>query len=486
FRRAILFSATAGTLVIGSFLLARQMDRVLQGEAGTKLPFFQGLFVLLAVVFFHPILGWLEGGVDRIVAGERAAHRRLLRDLGREMTAIFELPDLVKKTVHGLRDALVVESVHLLLAGRSGGRFEDAAGAEGGFALAPDHPLARAAAGMFDPTRGRDLADEAERADEREAARETIRRLGAEIVVPIHAPGGGDLLGLITLGPKATGGRFNGEEIGLLGMLATQVGFAVRNARLHEEAVERRIVDEEIARARAVQESIVPRRSPRIDGLDVAAVNLPSRQVGGDYYDLIPMEGGSLALAVGDVSGKGIPAALLMSMLHAALHVQMNGATRAAKLIARLNRILCRSTSIEQFATFFFGVYQIDTGEFRFCNGGHNAPLLLRADGSARQLTEGGTILGFQEEAAYEEGTITIGAEDLLVLYTDGVTEETRADGEDFGEARLLETVVRHRGRRAEEIVEAVRGEVERFAGRDRFTDDFTLIVLRGAGGERT
>jgi sigma-B regulation protein RsbU (phosphoserine phosphatase) len=478
-RRAILFSATFGTIAIGFYYLAGQMDRILQTEVGTEIPFFRGLFVFLAVVFFHPILGWIEGAVDRVVAGERVAHRRVLRDLGRELATIFEISDLSRRTVHSLHDALTVDRVRLFLPSKGGESFEDAASEE---TLAVDarHPALRAAAALSDPVRARDLADEAEGPGGKEEAREMLRRLEAEIVVPIHLPGGGELAGLLTLGPKATGGRFTGEEMGLLGMLATQVAFALRNARLHEEAVERRIMDEEMARARAVQDSIVPRRSPRIDGLDVAALYVPSRQVGGDYYDLIPLEGGDLGLAVGDVSGKGIPAALLMSMLHAALHVQMNGATRAASLVERLNRILCRSTSVEQFATFFFGVYRRGSGELRFCNGGHNAPVLLRPDGSARSLTEGGTILGFQEDAAFEEGSIAVGEGDLLVLYTDGVTEEAGGKEEEFGETRLLETVVRHRARRAEEIVDAVRAEVSRFAGRERFTDDFTLIVLRG------
>ncbi|MFH1681765.1 MAG: GAF domain-containing SpoIIE family protein phosphatase [Candidatus Eisenbacteria bacterium] len=482
FRRAILFSATFGTLVTGFVLLARQMDRVLTAQVGTEIPFFQVLFVLLAVVFFHPILGRIEGAADRVLAGERVAHRGMLRDLGREITAAFDLSSISTKTVRSLRDILAVDAVRLFLRDRSGERFTDR-GSSGGdpFDLEAGHPVARAVSGLLDPVAARDLAEEPASAEEREEMRVALRRLQAEIVVPVHLPEGEEALGFLTLGPKITGARFNAEDVGLLSMLATQLGFAARNARLHEEAVERRLVDEEIALARSVQESIVPRRSPRLDGIDVAAVNVPSRQVGGDYYDLIPMEQGELGIAIGDVSGKGIPAALLMSMLHAALHVQMSRAARAADLIERLNRVLCRSTAVEQFATFFFGVYRREDGTIRFCNAGHNSPFVLRADGGTESLSEGGLVLGFMEEAPYGEGAVRVAEGDLVVFYTDGVTEEAREE-EEYGEGRLIETVSRCRTRQAGEIVEAVLEDVARFAGRDRYADDFTLIVLRRGG----
>jgi sigma-B regulation protein RsbU (phosphoserine phosphatase) len=357
---------------------------------------------------------------------------------------------------------------------------EPAPGAEPQARLEKDHPLVRSLAGTLDPVLARDLAEEPETAAGREASREALRALRAEIAVPIHLPEGGETLGFLLIGPKLAGGRFGGEEVGLLSMLGAQIAFAVRNARLQEEAIERRLMDEEIARARSVQESIVPRRSEGVRGADVAAVNLPSRQVGGDYYDLVPLGDGGIGIAVGDVSGKGFPAALLMSMLHAALHVQMNGDLRADALLGRLNRILCRSTAVGQFATFFFGVYRRGEGELRFCNGGHNPPFILRADGSVDALAEGGTILGFLEDAPYVERSAFVGEGDLVVFYTDGVTEEARDDDEQFGEERLVETVRRNRARSAREIVAAVEEEVARFAGRDRFADDFTLIVLRG------
>lgn len=170
-------------------------------------------------------------------------------------------------------------------------------------------------------------------------------------------------------------------------------------------------------------------------------------------------------------------------MLHAALHVQMSGDPSPPELMGRLNRVLHDSTSSEQFATFFFGVYDRKNRRFRFTNGGHNFPVLFRSGGGLEYLTAGGIVLGFAPNVTYDQGTTAVEEGDLLVIYSDGVTEETRDDEEQFGEERLVDVVRRHRGEPAEAIVDAVKREVELFAGRDRFSDDFTLIVLRCGGG---
>lgn len=481
FRRAFLLSGAAGALVLPLFFLARWFDGILEGQLGFGMPLFQGLFALVAILFFHPVLARLEETIDRVLAGERVANREMLRRLGREMTAILDLGPLSAEIVRSLRESLGVERVHLFLRDRTGRAFAEA-GPDGEgetFVLEENHPLLGPVGRTFDPVAAADLVEELVGPEERREAAELLARRHARIVVPIHVPDGGGCHGFLTIGPKVTGSRFPAEEVGLLSILSQQIGFAVRNARLHEEALARARVDEELALARSIQESIVPHRSHAFPGLDVAALNMPSLEMGGDYYDLIPLPGGALGVAVGDVSGKGIPAALLMSMLHAALHVQMDGAPEPAGLIDRLNRILYDSTSPEQFATFFFGVYDREASRLRFTNGGHNFPILLRKDGSVEGLAAGGTVLGFVPEAKYEEGRVDLAADDLLVFYSDGVTEEAREDEEQFGEERLIDAVRRHRTEPAASIVEAVRRDVARFSGRERFGDDFTLIVLR-------
>lgn len=484
-RRAILFSATSGALVLIFFLTARQMDQTLTGRVGHAFPVFQVLFIVAAVIFFHPLMGRIEENVDRIVAGGRAAHRSVLRGLGRELGSILDLSYLKDKLTSSLREALAVEYVDLVLINRRNTAFESRHGGGEDFSIASDHPLAEQITRTVEPVLLEDLIEEIEEEGARRSAREAAKEMDARLIVPIHHVDEG-CCGFILLGPKMTGGRFNSEEATLLSLLSTQVGTAIRNAGLHEEAVERRIVDEELTMARSIQESIVPGRSPDIPGIDVAAMNLPSRHVGGDYYDLIPTGNGSLAIAVGDVSGKGVPAAILMSMLHAALHVQMNGGAKVAPLVERLNQVLFRSTSLEQFATFFFGIYNRRNGTIRFTNGGHNYPMLLRRDGAVEFLIKGGLMLGCFEDIRYDEEVTALHGGDLLVFYSDGVTEQESEDEEQFGEERLVETVRLHRGKSAGAIVDAVREDVVRFSGSDHFADDFTLIVLRVGEEEAT
>ncbi|MBN1826976.1 MAG: SpoIIE family protein phosphatase [Candidatus Eisenbacteria bacterium] len=481
-RRAILFSGTSGVMVLVFFLTARQIDDSLIRQTGRDVPIFQTLFLVLAVVFFQPIMGRIEQSVDHIVSGDRAAHRVVLRRLGRELTAILDLDRLAETVGRSIRDALALESVRLLLRQRGGGYTVAGGDGNGGGALADDHPLMDRISRLHEPSRAADLLGEIGDEDARSEAEEAVRRLGARLIVPIQLPDDGGCIGFLALGPKVTGGRFNAEDAMLLSILSTQVGIAVRNAAMHEEAVARRIVDEELALARSIQESIVPRRSLAVPGVDVAALNLPSRQVGGDYYDLIPIDGGGLGIAVGDVSGKGVPAALLMSMLHAALHVQINGSFETGRLMERLNRILFQSTSTEQFATFFFGVYEPAGGAFRYTNGGHNYPVLLKEDGRIVSLREGGLVLGFSDGIRYDQARVVLEPGDLAVFYSDGVTEQEGEGEEQFGEERLFETVRRHRREKAGRIVQEVVDGVARFAGTDRFADDFTLIVLRASG----
>ncbi|MBI4161059.1 MAG: SpoIIE family protein phosphatase, partial [Acidobacteria bacterium] len=422
-RRAILFSTVSGGLVLLYFLTVRQADRIL-AASGLPLPLFQILFVILVIVFFHPLLGRMEEAADRMLAGERLSHRNVIRRLGREMTAILDLPTLAATVSRTLKEALAVDRADLVLRDPTGARFQ-AVGAEAGNpwpGLAADGPLVRGIGASEDPVLAADLLAEIDDSGERSAADAALRALGLSLLVPVRQPEGGGCIGFLSLGPKVTGGRFTAEEATLLGILATQVEIAVRNARLAEEAVARRVVDEELALARAIQESILPQRSPELAGVEVAGLNVSSRQVGGDYYDLIPMAGGRLGIAIGDVSGKGIPAALLMSMLHAALHAQMNGSAPVHLLVERMNRILCRSTTPEKFASFFLGVYDPGTRRLEFTNGGHNYPILIRRDATLLPLRSGGLILGVEEDARYGEEAVDLAPGDLIVFYTDGVT----------------------------------------------------------------
>jgi sigma-B regulation protein RsbU (phosphoserine phosphatase) len=298
----------------------------------------------------------------------------------------------------------------------------------------------------------------------------------------------------------------NQDEFGDLAEAFNEMAVAVKKGR--EEAIERERLEKELETAREIQERLLPHAMPRIEGFDIAATSTPSRQVGGDYFDFLQMSDGRLGVAIGDVSGKGIPAALLMANLQAALQGQAIHPSSVAETVSRVNDLLTRSSESNMYATFFYGVLDGRDGSFIFCNAGHNPTLLMNSSGGSDWLSTGGIVIGMLSGQPYEEGRVTIAPGDVLVLYTDGVTEATgpSEDGappvdedalddeewdEDeplpvpnmFEEERLVDVVRDNAERSAREIRDAVMAAVvEHTAGMPQ-SDDITLVVIKRTGG---
>jgi sigma-B regulation protein RsbU (phosphoserine phosphatase) len=214
-------------------------------------------------------------------------------------------------------------------------------------------------------------------------------------------------------------------------------------------------------------------------GLDIHGINLSYGEVGGDYYDFIPIVENQLGLAIGDVSGKGIAAALLMAAFRASLLAEIRNHYAIRRIFEKVNRLLYESTDTGKFVTAFYGVLDVKNRVFTFSNAGHNPPLLLRANGTAEWLTEGGLALGILSEATYEERPVALASGDMLVLYTDGVTEASNVTGEQYGVKRLEDLVRARASEPARALVEAIREEVEAFTGDRHLDDDLTLVVAR-------
>ncbi len=305
------------------------------------------------------------------------------------------------------------------------------------------------------------------------------------------------IVGGITSGLKALGqgtrriaaGRFdqptvipNEDELGDLAAAFNDMAVAVETGR--REAVEREKLERELKVAREIQENLLPHEMPRVPGFEVSGTSLPSLQVSGDYFDFLLTPDGRLDVAVADVSGKGIPAALLMANLQAGWRGQAAGRDTAAA-VARMNDLLARSTDAHMFATFFYGALDRRAGTVSYTNAGHNPPVLARADGTTERLEPTGLLLGFMPGQSYEERTVAIRPGDALVLFTDGVTEAARpeadaADGDRyFGDERLIATVRGALAEGAAGIQRAVLDAVAAFTGGLPLSDDVTLVVIK-------
>jgi sigma-B regulation protein RsbU (phosphoserine phosphatase) len=305
-----------------------------------------------------------------------------------------------------------------------------------------------------------------------------VRKLGIELMVPLRWRN--ETLGLVLLGEKLTGTEFTSEDVTLLNNLGSQMGVSLQNALLLRDRLRVARIEDEMNLAHQIQQTFLKSDFPALPRCDVHAVNLPSRQVGGDYYDVVPTPDGSFLVAIADVAGKGVPAALLSSMLQAALRTQARSVESPAAILRNINALVYRSTAVHQFATFFLARVADDGRRMTYCNAGHNWPAILRRSGGREWLQCGGTILGIMEDVALEEGAVDLGSGDLLVFYTDGISEATNADGELFGEERLVEFVAGlPPALNPESIAQSILREVEKHLGRLEAQDDRTLVVLR-------
>lgn len=313
-----------------------------------------------------------------------------------------------------------------------------------------------------------------------------LRDAGFALVLPLRMRD--ETKGVLLLGPKRTGRPYEGDDVEFLTALGLLALTSVENARGLANRIEKERLEEELRLAREIQERLLPREVPSVEGLDVAALALPSRFVAGDYFDAVRLDADRLLFAVGDVSGKGLPASLLMANLQACLHVLRgslaDGALDLAEATGRMNSVIHHNTGLTTFITFFWGIYDGRDGRVRYVNAGHNPPVHVSAAGLVERLEEGGLLLGVLDGAPYAQGEATLAPGDVLLLFTDGVTEAWSAvDSDDeYGEPRLIDAVRARRAEPAQAILDFVREDVRTFTGGGPLDDDLTLLVLRRDG----
>jgi serine phosphatase RsbU (regulator of sigma subunit) len=301
------------------------------------------------------------------------------------------------------------------------------------------------------------------------------------VVASLLASGAGAWIIDTYIYPGFIGDARGVARVAVFSLLFCVLFLAIALAAAHyRDSVERARSDQELNLARRIQRAFLLSQFPEMPRLEVHAVNVSSRHVSGDFYDVVPAGEGAFLLAVADVSGKGVPAALLSSMLQASLRTQAPTEPSAARILATINQLVCRSFATGQFATFFLARIEERTLALTYSNAGHNFPLVFGRDGSRRTLEKGGTVVGILDDLAFEEETITLVPGDRLVLYTDGISEAAREDQEQFGEERLealLRELPAHLS--AREVTERILGGVHGFLDGVEPGDDMTVMVLR-------
>jgi sigma-B regulation protein RsbU (phosphoserine phosphatase) len=297
----------------------------------------------------------------------------------------------------------------------------------------------------------------------------------SELAVPIVSEAG--TIGCLNVESDRSS-FFTRADEELAQFFASAAALSIERALLHRQVLDKQRLEDQLRVASEVQSGLLPGAPPDLPGYDVAAVNLPTQAIGGDYYDYVPLGDGRLGLVVADVSGKGVPAALIMASFRGALRTRMPRRARLTAVAAELNAAVLELRDASRYVTAVCAVAE-EGGRVRYVNCGHNPPLLLRAGGGREMLRHGGAALGLFAGERFREGKVRLEAGDTLVLYTDGVVEPTDEHDTEFGTDRLEAAVRSVAGRPASEALRAVIEATRAFSGRERYDDDFTLVVVK-------
>jgi phosphoserine phosphatase RsbU/P len=432
----------------------------------------------------------LGGWVDRKFFRETYNAEQVLSELSDQVRSMVETRALIETVAARISSTLHVTHVAVLLDGT--GPYQPAYAL--GYSSTPDI--------IFPPNAGAIKVLQAQRDPARvyfddpdswiyrnpqigEDDRQKLTQLRAELLLPLSARD--RLLGFISLGPKRSEEPYSGTDLRLLKSVAAQTGLALENSRLMsamaEEIAQRERLNREVEIAREVQERLFPQTLPPILGIDYAGACRPALGVGGDYYDFLALPGGQLGIAIGDVSGKGIAAALMMASLQASLRGE---ATRApenlAALVANVNHLVYEASSSNRYATFFYAQYNPDLRQLTYVNAGHNPPMLFHCSAGQWQLSRletGGTVVGLLESFPYQQSTLIIEPNDVFIAFTDGISEAMNNSDEEWGEERLIETVKVCAGLSPSETIARIMQAADTFVAGAKQHDDMTLVVLR-------
>jgi len=460
-RKTVVYAFLTGAIILVYLVLVGGLGTLLVNVAGVKNQTTVIASTLVVALLFVPLRNKLQTLVDRNLFRHKYEYPEALKAISAETLSANDLGTFLGSAAEKMQQALQNRAVVIfvprheeLVAAAKVGVADSVVGTVR-MARAPMVPLLDR---PFDP-RIQALPDDAAAA---------LKRVEAVLIVPINTPGT-PANGFIAVASKLARADFDAEDVAFLRSVADQLDLGLDRIRQQRE-------ETDYEQARGIQQSLLPREMPHVPGLELSGIWRPARTMGGDYYDLLKLDEHQIAVCIGDVAGKGMPAALLMSGLQAAVRASASDSPR--DLCERVRRVVVSSLSGGRFVTFFYATIDTAAMRLRWCNAGHNAPVLARADGTTVRLVEGGPAFSrlFRDDR-YEEREIAIGAGDRVVLFTDGVSEAAGGDGEMFGEERLQQLIADRRELGARELQETIVDAATAHSGGE-LDDDLTLVVV--------
>ncbi len=467
--------AFASAVLIGSYaLLYNQTKRFAVVFYGIELPVIDVLFLLYAIFFFQPLTNLVDSLVERALHPRRKDHHQAIQKLSRDIVAVTDFGSLQEKICRSLSEILDATPIHLLLPDDQGFftiqlnqvgigdsvRFH----AQGSFISSVSK--------KSQPIRAEQIRVTLN--DKKELT--AVERLQAHLIAPLFVHG--ELRGLLSIGRKKGRRSFSTQDSVLLDLFCSQIALALENARLYQIARAQRMVEDELDVAREIQRMLLPRQNPTGKTFSLSALNIPSKDVGGDYHDFVQLGDRYLGIAIGDIAGKGIPGCILMSNLQASFRAAALPEHGPAQVMTMVNQQLSRTTSPEKYATFLYAIYDEEKRTLRYCNAGHNYPIWKRKNARSVPVKLSGPVIGIDESVTFTEHRLELTSGDVLVFYTDGITEALNAESVEYGEQRLLQVIDQcwHKG--AEGLRDCIYEAIVSFVGEASQYDDITLIVM--------
>jgi phosphoserine phosphatase RsbU/P len=475
-RRSLVYSITTTVVVGGYLLVVVQSGTIIRSIIGQESQILSALVVIVLLFFFQPIYNQVDDFVRKIFIRTKADLSQLIENFSREILAIFQADKLAATISDTLRREMFIEKVEICFTD-AGGRFEIALPADTCKALDIELAISTLLLTRRAPTFTEEFASKTQTGH---LGAEMIAR-GFVLVVPLVRHD--KLAGLLMLSAKVAGFRYSSEDLTFLTILANQILVAMENAELYAEALEKQRMEEELTLAKQIQTGLLPKKLPALKAFDFAAYIEPSRQVGGDFYDFIPIRDGRLGIVIADASGKGVPAALLIARMQVVFQTEARLGKGVHEIMNSVNRFISESTSPDRFATCFYAELDEHSCKLHYCNAGHNYPLIVKKGGKVEPLIKGGLLLGAFADSTYESATAEMCPGDTLILYTDGLTEMMDSAEQEYGEARLTEQASMIRHLSSEEICAGLIEAVKAYASGPNEIDDMTLVVMKARDG---
>ena len=480
FRQSLVFTVTSALLVGAYVIAAVQAEHLLTPWFGQRAQLVSYILIVMLLLLYQPLSSGLENIIRSMFIRTRTDARYVVERFSRQIVSVLEPEQLRHSIEETLKTALLIEQVFFVMFDDTVREYVllESTDNTRRMIIDRDDLMLRGINLLDAPTPITSLYEYEEGSPL--AAR--LHELGVRVILPLKDAR--YLLGFVALSGKTAGYRFTPEDYNLLGILSNQMVTALVNARLYSESLERLRLQEELSMARQIQLDLLPSRPPDIPCARIHAVSHPSRTVGGDFYDFLTIDGGRrLGIVIADASGKGMPAALLIAQIQAIIRSEVHNGNPIPVIMHNMNAQVLQSTSSEKYVTLFYGELDVASGRLEYANAGHNHPVLVRADGRLELLETGGPIIGALPDVEYKAATVQLDREDLLLLFTDGLSETRNAADEEYGEERIRRFVQACRRKEPEELIRELLQDVRRFDPSDPPQDDTTLIALKVVNG---